>query len=190
MHKFVLLAVLIIAGCGGSNGYVVTRDGRLVAETPEVAAEEFAAQLARRAVDGAGAGWKATATIRELPVLHQVRADEYGWATMTVAVVLVPPPGVTADAEIQRRAEASVRASARWRVARDQDVQVAWDMQATGALLPGSQRYTTIIGDTWTGISTAFYGTTQHWRVIADANPGIDASPLPVGTALIIPPKP
>lgn len=191
MRIALILTILATVGCGSGNGYVLTRDGRMVAETPAVAAEEFAHRLAARAADAAGPGWQATASIRETPVLHQVRADEYGWSAMTVDVVLVPPAiGVQASADIVRRVEAAVRDAAGWRVARAKDVQVVTAQKAATAPPPGSQSYTTVAGDTWAGISTAFYGTPQHWRRIADANPGIDGASLPAGTVVVLPPKP
>ena len=186
-----ILTILVAIGCGGGNGYVLTRDGRMVTETPAVASEELTHRLAARAADAAGPDWQATASIRETPVLHQVRADEYGWSAMTVDVTLVPPVlSVQVSADILERVEVAVREAALWRVAKAKDVQVVTAQKAATAPLPGSQHYTSVAGDTWAGISTAFYGTTQHWRLIADANPGVDAAPLPAGTVLVIPPKP
>lgn len=50
-----------------------------------------------------------------------------------------------------------------------------------------SQRYRVQAGDTWADLSQAFYGSAQHWRVIAEANQGGE---LTVGRELTIPPKP
>lgn len=53
-----------------------------------------------------------------------------------------------------------------------------------------SRSYTVQANDTLAAISSAFYGTPQHWRLIADANHlPVDAT-LTVGTVLIIPPRP
>jgi nucleoid-associated protein YgaU len=52
------------------------------------------------------------------------------------------------------------------------------------------RQYAVQAGDTLADISMAFYGTTQHWRVIVNANPGIDPATMAVGTILKIPPKP
>ncbi len=49
------------------------------------------------------------------------------------------------------------------------------------------QRYTTQSGDTYADLSFAFYGTTTHWRVIANAN---NSAELKAGMKIIIPPKP
>jgi nucleoid-associated protein YgaU len=42
-------------------------------------------------------------------------------------------------------------------------------------------------GDTWADLSQAFYGSTQHWRHIAEANPGVELTP---GREIVIPLKP
>lgn len=49
------------------------------------------------------------------------------------------------------------------------------------------KRYVVQAGDTWADLSQAFYGSAQHWRVIADANQGGE---LTVGREITIPPKP
>ena len=54
----------------------------------------------------------------------------------------------------------------------------------------GASTYVVQAGDTLALISTAFYGTPQHWRRIADANPSLDPAQLAPGTALTIPPAP
>ena len=188
-----LSAIIMLAclgGCGREEGLVVTHDGRLVTETPEIANREFSHRLAQRAADIAGNNWKATTVIDETPVMHLVKADEYGWKTLNIHLTLVPPRGVASDAGVVSRVEAAVRDMAHYRVPRSDAIHLQTVVVEAGAPLPGSQHYTSVAGDTWAGISTAFYGTTQHWRLIADANPGVDAAPLPAGSALVIPPKP
>ena len=49
------------------------------------------------------------------------------------------------------------------------------------------RHYTIQTGDTWADLSQAFYGSTQHWRLLSDANQGGD---LTVGRVLLIPIKP
>ena len=58
------------------------------------------------------------------------------------------------------------------------------------ALAPGERIYTIQPGDSLADISLAFYGTPDHWRRIADANPGTSAGVLKAGTAIVIPAKP
>lgn len=52
-----------------------------------------------------------------------------------------------------------------------------------------ARHYTVQPGDTWADLSTAFYGTPQHWRLIAAANPEVDGALNP-GQSIVIPPRP
>lgn len=58
------------------------------------------------------------------------------------------------------------------------------------ALAPGEHRYTVQPGDSLAELSVAFYGTPDHWRRIADANPGTAGGLLKPGTVIVIPAKP
>jgi nucleoid-associated protein YgaU len=191
MRLPLFLSLLLLAGCAGSggpsNGLIVTRDGRLVAETSEVARDELASTLANKAAEAAGKDWKATTTIAELPVLNAINADEFGWPVMSVALTLVPPLASTDSVAARTRAEDAIRTGARYRVRRSTDISITTTVLEAGTPAPGSSKYTVVAGDTWTGIANAFYGSTQNWRVIADANPATELKP---GTELVIPPKP
>lgn len=55
---------------------------------------------------------------------------------------------------------------------------------------PGWSDYRIQAGDTLAGISSVFYGSPQHWRLIVAANPGLSPSALKVGQVLRIPPAP
>lgn len=57
-------------------------------------------------------------------------------------------------------------------------------------LAPGEHRYTVQPGDSLAELSVAFYGTPDHWRRIADANPGTAGGLLKPGTVIVIPAKP
>lgn len=57
-------------------------------------------------------------------------------------------------------------------------------------LAPGELRYTVQPGDSLAELSVAFYGTPDHWRRIADANPGTAGGQLRPGTVIVIPAKP
>ena len=61
---------------------------------------------------------------------------------------------------------------------------------AERALAPGELRYTVQAGDSLAELSVAFYGTPDHWRRIADANPGTAGGLLKPGTVIVIPAKP
>jgi LysM repeat protein len=168
---------------------VVTHDGRLVTETAEVARDEFAWRLAQRATAEAGEGWRASVTIAEMPSLHAAHADEFGWREqLSLAVQLFPPTGA-ATSTVKDRVGEEMRRVAKYRTAVSTPITVVVAVAEVATPLPGSQTYVTVAGDTLASISTAFFGSPQHWRLISDANPGVDPA-LPAGTRLTIPPKP
>jgi len=45
-------------------------------------------------------------------------------------------------------------------------------------------------GDTLSGIANRFYGDWRLWRLIAERNALVDVRTIPIGTRLLIPPKP
>lgn len=188
----VVSCTALLNGClsGDAPGMIVTRDGRMTAETAEVSRDELTYRLGQRASDAAGKGWNAKVAIQEMPKLHETKADEWGWSTMTITLDLFPPAGSAADPAVLARAESAIRDAAIYRVHRQSDIRFVSTMASAGAVAPGTLTYTTVAGDTFAGISTAFYGTPQHWRRIADANPQVDAAQMAPGTVLSIPPKP
>jgi nucleoid-associated protein YgaU len=192
----VLAGLFVLNSCAGSraeatnpraNGLIVTHDGRMVADTAEVAREELTYILQKRSREAAGRDWKATVAIAELPQFQIVRAEEWGWKTITMTLTLVPPANATQVDEGRARAIEAATKIAEFRVRNRADIGLTTTVLAAGIAAPGSSRYTVVAGDTLAGISTAFYGTSQHWRVIADANPGVD---IVAGAELSIPPKP
>lgn len=52
---------------------------------------------------------------------------------------------------------------------------------------PVTRRYVVQSGDTWADLSQAFYGSSQHWRHLSDANQGGE---LTTGREIVIPAKP
>ena len=192
--RLLLPLVLFLVACAGpqsrDGGFIMTHDGRWVRETAEVARDEFAFRLARKAEGAAGAGWQARIVVQELPTLDAVQADTWGWKTsLTIALTLVPPATAAPDAKVTERVESEVLSVAVYQAAGQRVIHLTSTLLKAGEPPAGSTRYVTVAGDTFAGISTAFYGSPQHWRVIADANPTVDQT-LPVGTTLVIPPKP
>lgn len=186
--------VLLASSCGSpgreNNGMIVTHDGRWVTETAEVARDEFAHRAATRAGEAAGAGWTAQVAIAVLPILHAVQADEFGWQTLPITMTLIPPAGTQVDPSARERAIAEIYKIALYRVPRSSAVVITTVVLDAGSPPPGSTSYTSVAGDTLAGIAQAFYGSTQSWRVIADANPRLATGPLLTGSVLVIPPKP
>ncbi len=52
------------------------------------------------------------------------------------------------------------------------------------------EEFTFRAGDTISGIAHRFYGDWRLWRVIADRNSIVDVRVIPIGTRLLIPPRP
>lgn len=53
-----------------------------------------------------------------------------------------------------------------------------------------SKEYVIQKGDTYELIARHFYGSTKHWKVIADANPDVNPTKMKVGKKITIPPNP
>lgn len=186
------MALIALSGCtdGESAGFILTRDGHMRSETAEVSRDELAYRLGQRAADALGTGWNARVAIQELPTMSAVKADQWGWRKMTITVELFPPTGATQNPAAIAKAESAIGDAAIYRVPNRSDLHFTTTVAATGTIVPGTISYTTVANDTFAGISTAFYGTPQHWRRIADANPAVDGAQLVPGTVLAIPPKP
>ena len=186
----------ILCGCTNdrSEGLITTRDGRLVSGTADVVTSELAYKWANRAADAAGDSaekkWKATLEIAGEPEFELVHEGEWGWRHMPLTLTLAPPAGAMLDpatrTSVAARTEAALRSVAIFRVRNPDDITCTTTILDAQQPLPGSQTYTVVKGDTWTGIADAFYGTTQNWRQIADANPATELTP---GTTITIPPK-
>lgn len=174
-----------------TEGLITTHDGRLVYGTADVINSELAYKWASRAADTAGPKWKATLVITGDPDFELVHEDEWGWKHMQLTMTLAPPADAPVDPAarklIAERAELALRAVAVFRVRHPDDITCTTTILEATQALPGSQKYTVVAGDTWTGIANAFFGNTQNWRLIADANPAIELTP---GIEITIPPKP
>jgi 5'-nucleotidase len=49
------------------------------------------------------------------------------------------------------------------------------------------RKHTVVRGDTFWKLAKAYYGKGARWKTIADANPGLEATGLVVGSVIIIP---
>ncbi len=213
------LTIILLAACGRfAPGFIVTEDGRTIANTDEnnraLVIDSIRTQLDAQLGDH----WRTAVTLPELPV-YQPGDDRHdypgGWrwlkATATVTLVgdgAAPQP--MANEAIRRVVsdylEPKVESPARnlsvtvtsvvdaARFAALGQPAATAPVAATGTAAPppasGPRRYTVQAGDTLADISTVFYGSPQHWRLIRDANPGLDAGDLKPGTTLVIPVKP
>jgi nucleoid-associated protein YgaU len=64
------------------------------------------------------------------------------------------------------------------------------DPAPVAAPAPEGKTHTVVKGDLLGDISRKYYGTSRHWKLIAEANPGANPDNLKVGTVLTIPPAP
>jgi LysM repeat protein len=208
----------LTAGCGRmAPGFIMTSDGQMLANTDENQRAHTADTIRGQLDQQLGGHWLSSVAIAELP---EYESDERGqedgwrWAKATVAVELVGDGAAPATGKVEE-VRAAVFDFLRRRVDRPKtnltvtvtertDPARFAALRAPGArpapaaapaaipapAAPGQRSYTIQAGDTLADISTAFYGSPQHWRRIAEANPGLDAAHLQPGTVIAIPPAP
>lgn len=202
------LAGMTLAGCGGrdNHGMLFTSDGRMVSNNPEnnrIAAQDNI----RFAMDPELApAWRSEVTILELPEFVTDQSDNgtWRWPKATVNVDLISSdlavPRKLKDDEIRsgitdymkfkvQQGKLNLVINIRERIG-SAPAAKAIDTAAVGRTPDsGARTYIVQPGDTLADISSAFYGSPQHWRRIAEANPGIPAERLTTpGTTLVIPP--
>lgn len=175
-----------------TEGLITTYDGKFVVGTAEAVTDDLTHRWAAQARDAAGPDWGAVVTIHGTPVFSLVQPDEFGWPQMQLDLVLTPPRGTPGEstAAAAERAAAELKSLANYRIVLGAVPQVATTVLKAGELPAGATLYTVVEGDTLATISAAFYGSTQYWRRIADANLGVAAGDLKAGVELVIPAKP
>ncbi len=210
MRPFALvLPLLVLVACGDSRGVMVTGDGRIVPATSEAYRDETALAIAASVQPLAPADCAVAVAIDELPHFGAARrdpAERWRWsevhATVTVRGVRAADSDVDAIAAMAKRT-LSEKADRRDRIhiaviaeptapiavsaaAPPDPVEAAAVQAARAARTPG-RSYTARSGDTLADISLAFYGSSDHWRQIRDANPRIDFATLVGGETIVIP---
>lgn len=199
------LLALACVGCGDgeSRGILIT-DG-FVGINSDANQRKLVAENIRTSLDADLAPhWRSAVSINELPAWEDGLREMDGtwvWPAATVAVELTGDgsgaPCPLGDAEISQ----AIRAYFAKRLVRKAPsgactvavtrVQAAAPATAAAvAPASGPRTYTVQAGDTLADISSAFYGSPQHWRRIQAANPGLDAGALKPGTVLAIPAAP
>ncbi len=193
----IAVAVVGLAGCGDgrSSGMLITGDGRMLANNAANTRDEAVRAITTQLSAQIGTAWRVSAVIAEQPDFiddpHSTSAGDFRWrrASVTVTCAGDGEPAAT-PADIER----AVRDFMKPKMARGGELSVAVQLVPAGpapaAVIPGQQAarsYTVQAGDTLADISAAFYGTTQHWRRIREANPSVDPANLASGTVLQIP---
>jgi hypothetical protein len=204
----VLLALLCFTGCGRwVPGYIITEDGESLSNTDENMRATTIATIRRQLDAQLGGHWRTEVVIAELPVYEsddRNLSTGWMWPKATVAITLVGDGTVAPPLD-----EAAITTAVRdylWskveRPQRNLDVTTvrvvdvarfapAPDPGTTtvgkdASPATGPRRYTAQHGDTWADLSMAFYGSSQHWRLIAEDNPG----ELAPGREVVIPARP
>ena len=192
MRLPILWLTLALCSCTNdrTEGLITTYDGRFVVGTAEVVTDDLSHRWAALAREAAGENWGAVVTIHGPPVFNLVTPDEFGWPGMELDLVLTPPRGATDIPAATERAVTELHNVAMYRVQLGKEPQIDYVVMKAGELPPGATLYTTVAGDTMASISAAFYGSTQYWRRVSDANRGVEIGDLKPGIELVIPPKP
>lgn len=187
----VLVCILALAACGEtmSRGLVITGDGKVGGNNARNQRENAQDALRSAIEEDLGEGWKAKVAIKELPIWLEERAMDDGvwrWERLTATVEVLPPAGVELTAAKRGELETGSRDYLMKKLVKKDAalLVVTLGVGSVAALpvpaaaappvahAPGQRTYVVQPGDTLADISTAFYGSAQHWRRIADANPG------------------
>lgn len=215
-----LAAVIGLAACGRlTPGFIITSDGEMLANNGENQRLRTAAIIRGQLDEQLGGHWLSLVTVAEQPEYVEDERDQdstWRWTKATVAIELVgdggaPLPETTIAVHddvydyLRRRVDhpkvnlvitvADHVDAARFAALKHGGAQTTTPVAPTPSpTLPADtaagRHYTLQKGDTLADLSTAFYGTPQHWRSILAANPGLDAEHLVPGTVVLIPPAP
>ncbi len=182
------VALLALAGCGDSpmaRGIVITGDGKVGANNARNQRENAQDALRIAIEDDLGKGWSTRVAIEELPEWIEERASEDGywrWSKLSAVVEITPPVGQQLSEAKRADLEEGARKYLVQKLVKKDPAQLAFSLKVAAAVpavvtapvaqAPGQRSYLVQPGDTLADLSTAFYGSAQHWRVIAEANPG------------------
>ncbi len=202
---FFVCLLSIFAGCGRwVPGYIVTEDGEVLSNTDENMRSSTINTMRSQLDTQLGEYWRTDITIAELPI-HQAddRTLSNGWmwpkATISITVIgngkgdpLLTNEEITKAVydymyhKVERPTKnLLVTTTSVVDVDRFKPSIVNVSHLTTNS--NSEQKYTVQSDDTYADLSLAFYGSTAHWRIIANANKSIELKP---GVEIIIPPKP
>jgi hypothetical protein len=189
-----LLAGLL--GCGGGrNGVVIAGDGSISENSAENARDRGQQQIAS---DLTPLLAPRTVIVAITPLPHwqtesRTRSEGWHWHHAAVVVHVSAPCSENQRAQIsqtvRRRLSPAMTTGPDHCVVQIVEMPTSADRPATTEPRPG-RTYIVQAGDTLADISAAFYGSTQHWRTIAFANPDCDPGNLRPGMPLVIPLSP
>lgn len=189
-HLLLATAVLLpLAGCGDSmsRGLVITGDGKVGANNARNQRENAQDALRSAIIEDLGEEWTAKVVIKEQPIWVEERGSDDGlwrWERITATVDVTPPAGAQLEIAKRDELESGAREYFMRKLAKKDPALIdltmrigaasaaAMTVAAPVAQAAGQRTYVVQPGDTLADISLAFYGSAQHWRRIADANPG------------------
>lgn len=193
--------VLILSGCdAASRGIVFTGNGKVGVNNARNQRENAMDAVRVAIEDDLGQGASVSVAIDELPIWvdDPLGGDgDWKWPRLTARVVVAPAAGASLPPAKLEEYTADVRAYLLGKVVKKDPQQLALTLTvgaaAPAAIKPvapaadGPRSYVVQEGDTLALISTAFYGSPQHWRRILDANPGVAAEAVKPGVRLLVP---
>ena len=204
--------VLAITGCGdeAARGIVITGDGKVGANSARNQ-HESAQDVLRIAIeDDLGKGWGVKVVIDEAPLWIEERnmhAGSWGsdgtwrWDKITATVEIAAPAGQQLSEAKRLDLEEGSRKHLLTKLRKKDPALITFTLKtvepaaavvaaaiAAAPVVPASGQRTYLVqpGDTLADISTAFYGSPQHWRLITEANPG----GAQAGQTIVIPAQP
>ncbi len=210
MPRFILMlaaiAMLLVTGCGdeAGRGVVLTGDGKFGANNARNQRESTQDVLRIAIEEDLGKGWAVKVTVDEMPEWVEERNSSPGmwgtdgnwrWEKITAVVDIAPPIGQQLSSAKQADLEAGSRKHLLSKLRKRDPALVSYSLKIVDQIVAvqapvvqptGQTTYVVQPGDTVADISMAFYGSSQHWRVIAEANP---AGTQP-GQTIVIPAKP
>ncbi|MHC5067586.1 MAG: LysM peptidoglycan-binding domain-containing protein [Planctomycetota bacterium] len=191
MRLLPLTLIFLLGACGTRStseapGIITDTDGTILSTISSNIARVDANRLRRDIAQQAGVDEALiSVNLAERPRREDDDDDMSVWLYQRMTLAITAPATVTID---------GARAVAVTRFAHRVDggetgMDISLNHPAATPTTAG-QRYQIQAGDTLATIASVFYGSPQHWRLIADANPGLDPAALKPGTTLVIPPAP
>jgi hypothetical protein len=200
-----LCLLIFLASCGRwVPGYIVTDDGEVLSNNDTNMRSTTVNTMRSQLDQHLGEHWRTEITIEELPVYESdERSLQSGWLWPKATVNITAIGDGKGDPLItNEEITTAVRDFMYHKVHQPKTNLVVTTTSVVDAqrfepslkidkpLTPATtenRTYTVQVGDTYADLSLAFYGTTLHWRTIANANKSAELKP---GMDIIIPPKP
>ena len=192
--------LLLLAACSqGRVGYIIDADGTMQRQTPQTIRAADQRRLAAALADGLPTDQNISVDLGHdpLPVITSDEQRVWRYPALAVTIRLDEALSAPDQADLETRTRRLLRRLQRERGAVITIAVTMADPQpAPQPVTPWHDpaqpvwRYSIIEGDTLALIAAAFYGDAGRWRLLLDANPGLDPSDLQPGMSIIIPPLP